>query len=466
MAMPRHILLPLIIASAMFMETMDSTIIATSLPAIAAGLGEHPLSLNLGLTAYLVSLAVFIPVSGWVADRVGARTVFIAAILVFVTGSVLCATVHSLGAFVVARFFQGIGGAMMVPVGRMVILKSVPKSDLVVALNYLTIPALLGPVVGPALGGAIVLYFDWRGIFLVNVPMGLIALLLALRFVPNYKEDKVRPLDVRGFILSGTGLACIMLGVSTLGRHLLETRTAIALVVVGLVALALYARHAYRVPHPLLDLRLLRLPTVSVGIVGGSLFRVGSGALPFLVPLMLQLGFGLNPLQSGLISCFGAIGSMSMRTMTVQILRRFGFRAVVTGNALLASASIASFGLFTAESPHFLIVAALLLSGCLRSIQFTCLNAISFDVDKRHINDTAAMSSMMQRLSQSVGVTLAALVLQFVTTMDHRDTVQAEDFGPTFLFIGLLSALSLLWVRRLPPDAGAELSGHRRKEAK
>ncbi|HXC37434.1 MAG TPA: MFS transporter, partial [Burkholderiales bacterium] len=229
MAMPRHILISLIVACALFMENMDSTIIATSLPAIARGLGEHPLSLNLGLTSYLVSLAVFIPVSGWVADRVGSRTVFLVAIVVFMLGSILCAASQSLGFFVAARFFQGLGGAMMVPVGRMVLLKSAPKSEMVVALNYLTMPSLIGPVVGPALGGFITLYFNWRWIFLVNVPISILGLLLAWRHIPNYKGEDLKPLDLRGFGLTSIGLAALMLGMSTLGRHLLPWEAAVGL---------------------------------------------------------------------------------------------------------------------------------------------------------------------------------------------------------------------------------------------
>ena len=219
--MPRHILIALIVACALFMENMDSTIIATSLPAIAAGFHEHPLALNLALTSYLVSLAVFIPISGWVADRIGSRIVFMSAIVVFMAGSLLCSVADSLPAFVLARFIQGIGGAMMVPVGRLVLLKSVPKSELVVALNYLTVPALVGPVIGPALGGLITQYFSWRWIFLINIPISLLGLVLAYRFIPNFREDNVPRLDLPGFALSGIGLAALILGLSTLGRHLL-----------------------------------------------------------------------------------------------------------------------------------------------------------------------------------------------------------------------------------------------------
>jgi EmrB/QacA subfamily drug resistance transporter len=460
--MSRHILIPLIVACALFMENMDSTIIATSLPAIAEGFHEHPLALNLALTSYLVSLAVFIPISGWVADRIGSRTVFMTAIVVFMAGSLLCSVVDTLPAFVAARFIQGIGGAMMVPVGRLVLLKSVPKSELVVALNYLTIPALVGPVIGPALGGLITEYFNWRWIFLINIPISLLGLILAYRFIPNFREDDVPRLDLPGFALSGIGLAALILGLSTMGRHLLPGEAATGLMILGVAGLAAYAWHARRTRFPLINMSLLSLPTLRAGVVGGGLFRMGAGATPFLLPLLFQLGFGLNPFESGLLTCATALGAMFMKTFTVRILRRYGFRAVLTGNALLASASIMSFGLFTASTSHWLIVAVLLISGCMRSLQFTALNAISFaDIAREDMSNATSLSSMAQRLSQSVGVAFGALSLQVATSFNHSSGVQAGDFRFAFAAVGLLSTLSMLWLLRLPHDAGAEVSGHR-----
>ena len=278
------------------MENMDSTVITTSLPAIAADIGESPLALKLALTSYLVSLAVFIPISGWVADRYGSRTVFTVAIVVFVGGSLLCAISNSLTAFIVARFIQGIGGAMMVPVGRLVLMRAVPKNEYVAALNYLTIPALTGPVIGPALGGAITLYFHWRWIFIINVPIGLLGIVLVQRHIPNVLEEVVPPFDWRGFALCGIGLSVLMLGLSSLGGHLMPLIFTAAAIAVGAVILVGYVVHARRTPHPSLDLRMFRLPTFFNGVAAGSLFRIGVGATPFLMPLLLQLGFGLNPL--------------------------------------------------------------------------------------------------------------------------------------------------------------------------
>ena len=459
--MPRTILIPLIVACALFMENMDSTVLATSLPAIAHDIGENPLALKLALTSYLVSLAVFIPISGWVADRFGSRAVFAAAIVVFVGGSLLCAASTSLVAFVVSRFVQGIGGAMMVPVGRLVLMRAIPKHDYVAALNYLTIPALLGPVTGPALGGAITLYLHWRFIFLINVPIGMLGLYLVLRYIPNLRETEVPAFDMGGFALSGVGLSVLMLGFSALGGHLMPVALALGCIVTGSIAVAFYVRHARRAPHPVLDLRLLSLPTFFNGVAAGSAFRAGLGATPFLLPLLFQLGFGLNPLQSGLLTCMTAVGAMFMKTLTVFILRRYGFRAVLSLNGFAASLSVAAFGLFTRSTPHLVIAAVLLVSGCLRSLQFTALNAITFaDIPRERMSQASSFSSMAQRLSQSAGIAAGAYLLQLSSTAQGHAAIEASDFWPAFLAIALISATAPLLHRRLATDAGIEVSGY------
>lgn len=461
--MQRTILIPLIVACSLFMENMDSTVIATSLPAIAADIGESPLALKLALTSYLVGLAVFIPISGWVADRFGSRTVFASAIVVFVAGSLLCAVSSTLAAFVAARFLQGIGGAMMVPVGRLVLLRAVPKNELIAALNYLTIPALLGPVIGPALGGAITLYLHWRWIFLINLPIGVLGLFLVLRHIPNVKEAEMPRLDLAGFALSGIGLSVLMLGLSSLGGHLLPGTITAACIVLGALALSAYPWHARRTAHPVIDLSLFKLPTFRTGVLAGSLFRIGVGATPFLLPLLLQLGFGMNPLQSGLLTCATAVGAMFMKTLTTVILGRFGFRKVLTVNAFVASAAVGVYGLFTAATPHLVIFLVLLLSGCLRSLQFTSLQAVSFaEVTRETMSQASGIASMAQRLAQSLGVAIGAYALQVSSLAQGHADVAAADFPPTFVAIALLSAVSLFLHAALPPDAGAEVSGHGR----
>lgn len=458
--MKRERLLPLIVATALFIENMDSTAIATSLPAIARDFGTEPIALKLALTTYLLALAVFIPVSGWVADRFGARTTFVTAIGVFLAGSLACAASVSLETMVAARFVQGMGGALMVPVGRLVLLRAIPKHQLVQALSWLTIPALVAPMIGPPLGGFITTYLDWRWIFLINLPMGALGIVLARRYIPDLREP-VKPLDWLGFALSGTGLALALFGFSTLGRHLVSTWVAATCLVLGLCALAGYVLHARRHPHPLIDLKLFRLGTFRAGVLGGALFRIGVGATPFLLPLMLQLGFGLNPLQSGLITFASAAGAMFMKTIAAAILHRYGFRRVLLLNALIVSVLLAGYGLFRADTPHVFLIGVLLIAGCFRSLQFTSLNAISFaEVDAPRMSQASSLSGMMQQLSLSLGVAIGGYALQFAALAGGRADTAVENFTIAFLVVGAISALSAGFMWALPRNAGAEMAGH------
>ena len=319
-------LVPLIVACALFMENLDSAIVSTSLPAIARDLAVDPVSLKLAFTSYIISIAVFTPLSGWTADRLGARTVFRAAIVVFTAGSVLCALASSLEGFVAARIVQGMGGSMMVPVGRLILLKSVEKREYLRAMSWLTVPALIGPVMGPPLGGFITTYFEWRWIFWINVPIGLVGLALVTRFIPDIREAAPRRLDVPGFLLLGIGLAGLVFGISASGIGLLPGPLVASLAVGGAISLLFYVRHALRVPHPLIDLALLKVHTLRASIVGGSLFRIGVGATPFLLPLLFQVGFGMTAFQSGLLTFTTAVGAITMKLTAPAILRRFGFR--------------------------------------------------------------------------------------------------------------------------------------------
>jgi EmrB/QacA subfamily drug resistance transporter len=447
------------VATALFVENMDSTALATALPAIATDLGIAPVALQLALTAYLIALAMFIPVSGWVADRFGARPVFMAAIAVFLLGSIGCAASTTLGTLVAARFVQGIGGAMMVPVGRLVLLRSVPKDRLVHALSWLTIPALLGPMLGPPVGGLITTYGHWQGIFLLNLPIGLLGIWLAWKHVPRLRSP-VEALDWRGFAWLAPGLALAMFGFAGLGRHLVDTPLALTCLLAGLAGLGLYGVHWKRQVHPLLDLGLLDLPTFRVALAGGSLFRIGAGAMPFLLPLMLQLGFGLTPLQSGLLTFTGAIGAMAMKPLAAWVLRRHGFRRVLMVNGLLASAVLCGYGLFRADSPTTLIVGVLLASGCLRSLQFTSLNALVYaEVEPDRMGQASSVASMAQQLSTAVGVTVGSYALGVASAATGLPETSTVNFALAFVAVGLVSASSWLSFRRLPADAGAEMSG-------
>ncbi|HEX2448087.1 MAG TPA: MFS transporter [Methyloceanibacter sp.] len=460
--MPRYFV-TLIVAVALFMETMDSTVIATSLPAIAADLHEDPIALKLALTSYLLSLAVFIPLSGWMTDRFGARTVFRAAIVVFTLGSAACGFAQSLPDFVFFRIVQGMGGAMMVPVGRLVILRTVPKAELISALAWLTIPALMGPVIGPPLGGFITTYISWRWIFWINIPVGLLGVILATLYVANIREEGLPPLDLKGFVLSGIGLAGLAFGFTTIGQGLFPPAAVAALFAAGIVGCVLYVRHARVKPAPLLDLNLLKVETFFASVVGGFLYRIGVGALPFLLPLMLQLGFGLNALQSGLLTFASAVGAVAMKTTAAPIIRYFGFKRVLVTNAVVSSLFLAAIALFTAGTPHWLVLAVLLVGGFLKSLEFTSINSIAYaDIDSKAMSRATSFASVAQQLSLSAGVAIGALVLEVQRMGRGHADVMASDFPLAFVLVAAIAASASLIFAMLPKEAGASLSARAR----
>lgn len=463
--MQKERLIPLIVATALFMENMDSTVIATSLPAIAADLGTSPLTLKLAITSYLLSLAVFIPASGWTADRFGARNVFSAAILVFLAGSVGCALSSSITQFVFARILQGIGGAMMTPVGRLVLLRTIDKKVLVNAMAWLTTPALIGPVIGPPLGGFITTYFTWHWIFLINIPIGLLGVVLALRYVPPIRSDKLERFDLVGLVLAGVGLAGLAFGLSVAGLNLLPWPIVVALIVTGAVAMALYLRHAARTASPVLDFSLLRLTTMYSSIVGGFMFRLGIGALPFLLPLLMQIGFGLSPFQSGLVTFGSAVGAMGMKTLAARIIRTFGFRNILTTNALVSAFFLGACTFFTPLTPLPLILIILIVGGFFRSLQFTAINTIAYaEIEQAQMSRATTLVSVNQQLAISAGVAIGALSVETTMVLRHAETLSAPDFWPAFLVVSLSTAASALLFFRLPSDAGHEISGRKAGE--
>lgn len=451
----------LVVAAALFMENLDGTVIATSLPAIAVDLRVDPIILKLAFTAYLLSLAIFIPVSGWCADRFGARSVFQAAIAVFTLASIGCAMADDLAGLVAARFGQGVGGSMMVPVGRLIILRVVAKRDMVNALAWLTVPALIAPLLGPPVGGFITTYYHWRWIFWLNVPIGIIGIALASFLIPQVKEAERRPLDAVGFLISGLGLSALIFGLSVIGRDIVPPAGQAGLVAGGLALIAGYVLHARRTPHPLVDLGLLRIPTFRVALTAGTLFRIGIGAIPFLLPLMLQVGFGLTPFASGSLTFAAAAGALVMKLTAAPILRRFGFRRVLVVNTLISSALLATTALFTAETPHLVILAVLLSGGFFRSLQFTSLNALGYaDIEPRLMSRATSFAAVAQQLALSIGVAFAALVLEASQAVRGTDDLVTADFAAGFLAISALSVTSALLFARLKGDAGAEVSGH------
>jgi EmrB/QacA subfamily drug resistance transporter len=459
-------IIPLVLAVALFMENMDSTVIATSLPAIAADINTSPIALKLALTAYLVALAIFIPVSGWMADRFGAKTVFRAAIVVFMTGSVACAMSNSLGSFVISRLLQGMGGAMMTPVGRLVLVRSTPKNELVAAMSWLTIPALVGPLVGPPVGGFITTYFSWHWIFLINIPIGFIGIWLATRYLPETERLVTPRLDLIGFVLVGIGASGVVFGLSVVSMPALPPIVGVVTLIAGVVAGLLYLLHARRRPNPLLALDLLKNQTFRTSVFGGGLFRIGIGAVPFLLPLMLQIGFGLTPFQSGLITFVSAIGAIGMKLVTTRVFRMAGFRRVLVFGSLISAASVAVNGLFTPQTPYLVILTILLVGGFLRSMFFTGVNALTYaDISAEDTSKATPIAAVGQQLSIALGVAVAGGILEVATTV-HGGPLTLADFHTAFFIVAAISALASLSFLRLSPDAGSAVSGHGARPAK
>ena len=463
--MNKQRLIPLIVATALFMENMDATVIATSLPAIAADIGTSPLTLKLAITSYLLSLAVFIPASGWTADRFGARMVFSVAIAVFILGSIGCAMSTSVTHFVIARILQGMGGAMMTPVGRLVLLRSIDKRELVNAMTWVTVPALIGPVIGPPLGGFITTYFSWHWIFLINIPIGLLGIFLALRYIDPIRGEHPERFDLYGLVMAGIGLAGIAFGLSVAGLNLLPWTVVAGLVAIGAISMTLYVIHARKTNSPVLDFSLLRLPTLRASIYGGFLFRLGIGALPFLLPLLMQVGFGLSPFQSGLVTFSSAVGAMGMKTLAARIIRTFGFRNMMTVNAVVSSVFLAACALFTVTTPLTLIFLILVVGGFFRSLQFTAINTVAYaEVEPAQMARATTLVSVNQQLAMSAGVAVGAFSVESTLLWHNAIELDASMFAPAFLVVAIISAVSAWFFWQMPDDAGHEISGRKAVE--
>ena len=458
--MKKSNLTALIVASALFMEQVDSTVIATALPVIADDIGSDPIRLKLALTAYLLALATFIPVSGWMADRYGARTIFRVAIAVFVAGSVACSLATSLMEFVLARILQGAGGAMMVPVGRLVLLRTTPKAELLSAMAWLTVPALMGPLLGPPLGGFIATFFDWRWIFWINVPVGFLGILLVSLFIDDAREEHRRPLDVVGFILSGIGLSGLVFGLSVLGQNMMALPVTLAMVGVGALSTAAYVIHSRRTAAPLLDLSLLREPTFFAGAAAGSLFRIGVGSVPFLLPLTLQLGLGMSAFEAGGLVLFSAAGALLMKATAQPIVQRFGFRKTLVWNGVISATALGAMAFFSYGPPAMVIATLLLVGGFFRSLQFTCLNTLAYsEIDQPRMSLATSLYSVAQQVSLACGVAVAAAVIELQRALRGDDALLASDFAAAFATVAAISISAVFFYARLPKDAGAEVAG-------
>ena len=451
-------IVPLIVAVGLLMENIDGSVLSTSLPAIATDLSSDPIHLKFVLTTYLLALAVFIPASGWAADRFGARLIFRWAIVVFAAGSIACGLSHSLIQLVAARTLQGIGGSMMVPVGRLIVLRAVPRDGLVGALAWLTVPALIGPVLGPPLGGYITTYWDWRWIFWINLPVAVLGVVLTSLFIPDIRETDVRSFDATGFLLAGPGLAAFLTGLTLAGLALTTPLIVTALTAGGLILILLYIRHALRTRSPLIDLRLLALSTFRISASAGTLFRVGVGALPFLLPLMFQIGFGLTAFQSGMLTFVSGIGALMMKFVAQPLLRRFGFRAVLVGNAVVSAIFILGPAFFTPATPMLWMLAVLFFGGLSRSLQFTAINAIAYaEVTEPRLSSATSFTAVLQQLSGSLGVTVAAIGLEATGWLRGVSATDVGNFPAVFGVITVLSLSSALIFAGLKRNAGAEL---------
>ncbi|HTH96647.1 MAG TPA: DHA2 family efflux MFS transporter permease subunit [Stellaceae bacterium] len=460
-------LIAMIIGSALFMEMLDVTILSTALPTMAQDLAVKPLHMSLALTSYLLSLAIFIPVSAILADRFGTRMVFRAAILLFTLGSVLCGQAHSLAFLVFARLLQGLGGALMMPVGRLILVRCAPKSEYVRALSWVVVPGFVGPIVGPAVGGIIVTYLSWRWIFFVNVPIGLLGLVLATIYIPEVREAIRTRFDPLGFVLSGISLACMVFGLEALSRGAGDPAYTLGLLGVGAVFWGLYLIHAQRHPAPILDLKLMRVTTFNVSVIAGALTRISGGGIPFMLPLMMQLGFGYSPMASGFILLSGATGSIVMKAVATGIIRRWGFRDVMIWNCVIASLSIAICAAFRPDWPLALIFAVLLVSGFFQALQFTAYNTVAYaDLAPEQMGAATSFYSTFQQLMLSIGICAAVGVLYLSSVVLGHDKLMLDDFSVGFLVMALASAAAIPFCARLAPDAGADMSGHVRGGAK
>ena len=450
----------MIVASAFFMQNLDSTVIATALPTMAKAFDADPVHMNVALTSYLLSLAVFIPASGWVADRFGGRNVFRVAIAVFTLGSILCGRAESLSFLVFARIIQGAGGAMMIPVGRIVLLRTAAKSEIVAAMAWLTTPALIGPILGPPLGGLIVTYLSWQWIFDINIPIGILGIILASIFIEDVREPQTSRFDFLGLLLSAVALACLMFGFETIGRGVVTMELSLAAFACGLLAGVLYWLHARRHQAPLIDFGLLRFKSFAVSIVAGSLFRVGIGAMPFLLPMMLQIGFGRSAVESGLITFASAAGAFLMKPVAQRVLRRFGFRDTLVWNAVMAAILLGLCATFGPAWPAIAMYAVLLVGGFFRSLQFTAYNALAYaELQRSQMSAATSFYSAVQQLSLTIGITVGAASLQVAMLMSDHDEPGATDFRLAFVVIAVIALAAAPMSRRMPRAVGEEMSG-------
>ena len=458
-------ILPFIVAGTFFMEYLDTTVIATALPQMARSFSVGPNDVSLGMTAYMLTLAVFIPISGWIADRLGSRTVYGGALVIFTIASVLCGLCTGLAQFTMARVLQGIGGAMMVPVGRMIVVRNTEKSRLLNAISTITWPAIVAPVVGPTVGGFITTYASWHWVFFLNIPFACLALIAIAKIVPNQYGDRGRRLDWVGFLLTGAALICLLYGTELASRQGASFMTAAGFIAAGVLIGAAAVRHLLTARHPLLDLSALALPTFAVTVLWGTVTRIGIEAVPYLSPLLFQLGFGLSAFHSGLLLLSTAIGNLGMKVFTTRVLNRFGFRTVATINSALAALAITAFTVLVPSTALFLMLVVLFVYGMTRSMQFTTLATLAYaDVSDAKTAAASTLWSVAQQMTIGMGVAFGAVCLRLAAHFSASPATakSAEfavgDFHWAFAAAGLIVLISVVGYYRLPRDAGSLLA--------
>jgi EmrB/QacA subfamily drug resistance transporter len=449
-----QIIIATIVGMAFMMEQLDATIITTSTPQIAASLSQSPLRINLAITSYLLTLITFMPVSGWLADRFGARRVFCAALGIFTVGSMFCGLATSLPMLLAMRMLQGLGGGLMTPVGRLVLLRAFPRSQLVKAMTWFNIPVVIGPTLGPVIGGLITTYTSWHWIFFVNLPFGVLGILAALRFVPDLRRQDARRFDLTGFILAGGGLALLQCGVQGLGLAVIPWGWIGIFLAASGCLMAVYQFHASKIRHPVFDLQLLRIHTFRIGTLAGGLSRVGINGMPYLLPLLLQLGFGKSPLESGLLVAVTCLGIVLVRPVSAPLLLRLGFGRLLCLNSLLGAGCIALFTALHAATPDSLILLVILAFSLMRGMQFATLNTLSYaDIPRERLSQSTSLGGIAQQITMGLGVSISAALLNIFSA--GSATVTLPAFAQTILTLSAITLVSALGFLRLGPQDGA-----------
>lgn len=455
----------LLVAGAFFMEFIDGTVIATALPDMAKSFGVQAVDLNIGISAYLITLAVLIPASGWIADRFGARKIFTLALAIFTLASVLCGLSTTLESFLAMRILQGVGGALMVPVGRLAVLRITPKHQLITAIATLTWPALVAPIIGPPLGGFITSYANWRWIFFINVPLGLLAIALALRFIPNIRDDDRRPFDLPGFLATAIAMVSLVYAMELLGSQHPESGLTIALLALGVGTFAFSLRHFRRAAWPMIRLDAMQVPTFRVTMYGGSLFRASISAVPFLLPLMFQVGFGMNAFQAGSLVLAVFVGNLTIKPATTPLIRWLGFKKLLLINGVLNVLALVACALITPGTPVWLILLVLYLGGVFRSIQFTGISTLAFaDVPSAQMSYANTLFSTATQLAVGLGISLGAIGIRIGANVSEwlgMSAIPGISFRLAFVAIALICLIGMVDTLRLVKDAGSAVSARK-----